>query len=728
MKKYISIISIFAAALTLFAKEPVDYVNTQMGGVSHLLVPARQTIQLPHSMMRCIAGNFDAGGVSISSLPFFIHTHRFHPNLKFVAYTSDAPKEFYLVDNETYTPYSYSALLEDDNIFADFAVSKRSAIYNFKFLDSNKSPKLRINSSAVDKFLDEDGFFGLSHRLRNNTKVYIAMQFSQKPVAVQKDKNSITAVFDKNTKKLAARFGVSFISFEQAKENLAREITTFDVKPVAEKGREIWNEALGQIEFESYDENQTAVFYTSLWRTMERMVNYDEYGKFYSVYSGKVENSFEGKYFYIDDWSWDTYRTSHPLKILLDPEFEKQCLDSILYMAKTNPKHWVPKFPTIDGDNQYMNGNHIAASYLDAYNKGIKGLDLAEFLKLSLNTIHTKSLLPDTIKDSGELSKFYFKNGYIPALDKDQEETYNEVNKHMRRQCVSVTTATCYDDWCLGKIAEILGDKKSAKELLDRGQNYRELFNEKTKFFHPKNDKGQFIKDIDYSTSGGQGFRDYYTENNAYVYRFDTEHDMKGLIELMGGNKGLEQCLDEAFGRLLKVGKLRFLVAGPDHTGIVGNYSMANEPAMRIPYLYNEALAPWKTQKMMRHLINTWYRNDIMGLPGDEDGGATSAFVVFSQLGFFPTNIGYPIYDFGTPFFTKATINLKDGKKIKFVAHNVSDKNKYVDSMKIDGKPYDKSWISHSDLLKASKIEFFMSDKPNKQRAATKDLLPDFLK
>ena len=116
------------------------------------------------------------------------------------------------------------------------------------------------------------------------------------------------------------------------------------------------------------------------------------------------------------------------------------------------------------------------------------------------------------------------------------------------------------------------------------------------------------------------------------------------------------------------------------------------------------------------------------GIAGDEDGGATSAFVVFSQLGFFPTNIGYPIYDFGTPFFTKATINLKDGKKIKFVAHNVSDKNKYVDSMKIDGKPYDKSWISHSDLLKASKIEFFMSDKPNKQRAATKDLLPDFLK
>ena len=169
-------------------------------------------------------------------------------------------------------------------------------------------------------------------------------------------------------------------------------------------------------------------------------------------------------------------------------------------------------------------------------------------------------------------------------------------------------------------------------------------------------------------------------------------------------------------------------MGGQNHTGIVGNFSIANQPAMRIPYLYNSALTPWKTQKMIRSLLDNWFRNDIIGLPGDEDGGATSSFVIFSQLGFYPTNIGYPIYDFGTPFFEKAVLHLPNGRDLTIIAKNTSSKNKYIKNIFVDGNLYEKTWISHKDLLSASTIEFEMSDSPNYLRGISPKDLPDYLK
>ena len=727
---FTSLFALFAASI--FAKDYVDYVNCKMGGVSHVLVPARETVQLPNSMMRAFAFKFDSAAVALHSLPLFVHTHRFLPNTKLNVFTNgETPQDLYLFDRERITPYSYSVFLEDDKISVDYAVSKRSAIYSFDFSQSSPSQKRKFCIYAkdfLDSFTDENAF-GVSYRLRGNTKVYIYVAFDAKPESYNKTKNSQTAIFAENVSKLGAKYGVSFISYEKAKDNLAREIKDFNLNAVAEKGRQIWNAALSQIEVFGKNENEKTVFYTSFWRTKERMVNYDEYGQFYNAYSDKVCQSFDNSYIYCDDWSWDTYRTSHPLYLILNPDYEKKCLKSILFFGESSPKKWLPKFPTIDGDNQYMNGNHIVASFIDAYNKGIRDLDLKTAYRLAMNTVQTKSLLPDTICDSGELSKFYYEKGYIPALREGQKESFKEVNLRMKRQPVSVTTATAYDDWCLSQIAEIIGEKESAEKLLKQSYNYRNLLHPKTKFMHPKDDRGEFIKNVDYSLGGGLGFRDYYTENNAYICRWDVEQNMPDLISQIGGYKAFESALDEMFSKIIHLDKSYFYrLCGGNHSATVGNFSMGNEPCMRIPYLYNSALTPWKTQKMLRHLIDMWFRNDYMGIPGDEDGGAMSAFVVFSQLGFFPTNIGYPIYDFGSPYFDKAIIHLPDNKTLTITAKNASAENKYVKSMKIDGKPYNKTWIYHKDLMSARQIDFEMSSEPNYKRGVSPDDLPEYFK
>ncbi len=714
----------------IYAKDYVDYVNTKMGGVSRILVTAKETIQLPHSMIRAFAFKFDSAAVALESLPFFVHTHRFTPKLELTVFLKEKRKH-YLFDREISTPYSYSTFLEDDMVGVIYAVSKRSAIYNFDFTDSSNlyDRKLNMFSNKLDSVFNDGKGYGISHNLRNSVKVYIYMEFDAPVKSAIQNGKDFTLSFDKSLKRLSARYGVSFISFEQARENLKNEIKDFDVNSLAKKGRDIWNKALSQIEVESSDENLKSIFYTSLWRTKERMVNYDEYGKFYNVYKNSVCDSFEGSYIYADDWSWDTYRASHPLWTLLNPDFEKKCLESILYYGKCHQKKWIPKFPTIDGDNCEMNGNHIVASFLDAHRKGIEGLDLKGIFNLALHTTRTKSILPDTICESGELSNFYLKNGYIPAIKEGETETHQEVNKRMLRQAVSVTTATAYDDWCLSQIADIIGEKEKSEKLLNQSYNYRNLIHPKTKFLHPKDKDGNFIKDVNYSTSGGNGFRYYYTENNAYLCRWDVEHNMPDLINQIGGYKAFETALDEMFSKSIPVSKLVFVMkGGQNHTGIVGNFSMANQPAMRIPYLYNSALTPWKTQKMVRSLLDNWFRNDIIGLPGDEDGGATSSFVIFSQLGFYPTNIGYPIYDFGTPFFEKAVIHLPNGKDLTLIAKNVSSKNKYIKNIFIDGKVYDKTWISHKDLISASTIEFEMSDIPNYLRGISPNDLPDYFR
>ena len=260
-----------------------------------------------------------------------------------------------------------------------------------------------------------------------------------------------------------------------------------------------------------------------------------------------------------------------------------------------------------------------------------------------------------------------------------------------------------------------MGKDEEAAYYLKRSYNYRNVFNPETRFFHPKDKEGHFLPEVDYRYDGGLGARDYYDENNGYIYRWDVQHNVADLISLIGGNEVFTAALDSMFNTPLGMSKWSFYSFLPDHTGNVGMYSMANEPSLHIPYLYNYAGKPWMTQKRIRTLLNQWFRNDLMGVPGDEDGGGMSAFVAFSEMGFYPVTPGSPTYNIGSPIFTRVKIDLGEGKSFEIRANNASEENKYVQSARLNGKELNQPWFHHSDLAEGGLLELEMGPRANKQ-------------
>jgi predicted alpha-1,2-mannosidase len=376
---------------------------------------------------------------------------------------------------------------------------------------------------------------------------------------------------------------------------------------------------------------------------------------------------------------------------------------------------WMPTFPEVTGDTRRMNSNHAVATVIDAYKKGLRGFDLEKAYTAAKKGITEKTLIPWSSAPAGWLDEFYVANGYIPALKPGEEETVPNVSIWEKRQPVAVTLGTSYDEWCLSEIAAELGKTSEAEYFAKQALNYRNLFNPETGFFHPKDKDGNWIEGVDYRYSGGLGARDYYDENNGYIYRWDVQHNIPDLVNLIGGNEKFVAALDSMFDTPLGMSKWQFYSFLPDHTGNVGMFSMANEPSLHIPYLYNYAGAPWKTQKRIRTLLDQWFRNDLMGVPGDEDGGGMSAFVVFSQMGFYPVTPGSPTYNIGSPTFTDVKINLSNGNVFEIKAHKASKENKYIQSAKLNGKEWNKPWFSHSDIAQGAILELEMGPKANKQ-------------
>ena len=523
-------------------------------------------------------------------------------------------------------------------------------------------------------------------------------------------------------KEIGVRYGISFISTEQARKNLEREINSYDVSAIARIGRNEWNDALGKIQVSGGSENDKTVFYTSLYRCYERPVNLSEDGKYYSAFDGKIHED-GGRSFYTDDWIWDTYRAAHPLRTLIDQKKEEDIIASYLLMAEQMGNMWMPTFPEVTGDTRRMNSNHAVATIADALAKGLK-VDTAKAYEACRKGIEEKTLAPWSGAAAGWLDNFYRENGYIPALRPDEKESDPNVHPFEKRQPVAVTLGTSYDQWCLSRIAEALGKKEEAAHYLQCSYNYRNIFNEKTGFFHPKDKEGNWIEPFDYRYSGGMGAREYYGENNGWVYRWDVPHNVADLISLMGGNEQFIANLDRTFSEPLGRGKYHFYSQLPDHTGNVGQFSMANEPSLHVPYLYNYAGQPWKTQKRIRQMLKTWFRNDLMGMPGDEDGGGMTSFVVFSSLGFYPVTPGSPTYNIGSPLFTNIKITLSNGSIFEVEAKNASDKNKYIQSATLNGQDWNKPWFRHEDLKNGGKLVLIMGSKPNKTWGSGADATP----
>ncbi len=709
-------------------KDYVDYVNPYMGNISHLLVPTYPTVHLPNSLLRVYPERGDYTSDRLFGLPLIVTSHRGRSafNLSpMVKLPGDLkPVQLYSYDQEEIHPYAYSVLLDQENIQVDYALSHQSGMYTFTF-PSTSTKYLQFNSQEGKLQWDGQGLSGMQD-IGNGTHVYIYAVPESKPFAVKRlqgqqlenatevaGKNSCLVLeFNQAGTSLRMKYGVSFIDAAQAKANLKREISDFDQKKLAEKGRKIWNDALGKIAVEGDNESNKHVFYTSLYRTYERPVNISEDGRYHSAFDGKVHQD-EGKPFFTDDWIWDSYRAHHPLRVLLDPNTESMILNSFVRMSEQMEQPWLPTFPEITGDSRRMNSNHGVATLLDAYRKGVRNFDIKKAYLAAKGAITEKTLAPWSGKAAGKLDEFFKEKGYIPALYPGEKETIPEVNGFERRQPVAVTLGTSYDLWCLAQLAQELGIQADYELFMKKSFNYRNLFNEQTKFFHPKDDKGNFIMPFDYVFSGGQGAREYYGENNAWIYRWDVQHNIPDLIKLMGGNESFVKYLDEMFQQPLGRSKFDFYAQLPDHTGNVGQFSMANEPALHIPYLYNYAGQPWMTQKRIRKLIGEWFRNDLMGVPGDEDGGGMSAFVVFSQMGFYPVTPGLTSYSIGSPFFQKVSIQLPNGKSFVIIGKNASARNKYIQSAKLNGKPLNVPQLTHADVLKGGTLEFVMGDKAN---------------
>ena len=719
-------------------RECVDYVNPYIGNISHLLVPTFATIQLPNSLMRIYPTRGDYTSELLDGLPVVVTNHRERSAFRISVTQGGELKPVIRTnwDQEHVTPYSYYVEIDNNTINVSLAVSHQSAIYDFEFQNPDEPATVIVTSDNGAMNVHDNRAEGYQ-QLSSNMRIFFSGEFSVKPIesgvlrdgSIHADQNRaegrqscVAFRFPAGTRKVSLRYGISLIGETQAYYNLNREQKGFNRKAVEAEGRRVWNETLGHIQIKGGTEDQKTVFYTSYYRTFARPVCLSEDGRYFSAFDGKVHFD-DGVPFYTDDWIWDTYRAAHPLRALVFPKTEEDIISSYLLMAEQMGTQWMPTFPEMTGDTRRMNSNHGVAMVADALYKGLR-VDADRAFEYCRKGIEEKTLAPWCGKPAGWIDDFYKQHGYVPALREGEEETDPNVHGFEKRQPVAVTLGTSYDEWCLSRIAQWRGDEDARKKYLQLSYNYRHLWNPETKFFHPKDQDGAFLPNFDYRFGGGLSARNAYDENNGWTYRWDVQHNLADLAHLMGGREQMVAYLDQTFAEDMGRGKREFYYHLPDQTGNIGQFSMANEPSLHIPYIYNYGGAPWKTQKRIRQCLKTWFRNDVMGIPGDEDGGGLTSFVVFSSMGFYPVTPGLPIYNIGSPLFEDVQVSLPSGKVFRIIAKNCSDTNKYIQSARLNGKEWNKPWFSHDDIKNGGTLELKMGPKPNIHWGAEEESMP----
>jgi predicted alpha-1,2-mannosidase len=701
LKMLLLVLSIFPSR----ASAQVEYVTPTIGNVGILLEPTRPAVYLPNSMVRVYPIRGDAMNDRIESFPLTISSHR-QPELFSIMPGKDGAPAAY--DQEKTTPYYYSTRFDDSLIQTEFSPTERCGYFRFTFAKGNASLVL-ANRQPGALHVEQDGAV-TGEEVVGDLQAYIYGEFSA-PVQLNAEKISgkDRLVATGQGTVLEFRYGVSFISVGQAEKNLRREIPEWGFDRVKEAARTRWNETLSRIAVEGGTEAQRRVFYTVLYRCFERMINISEDGQYYSAFDRKVHR--DPRPFYVDNWLWDTFRALEPLQTLLNPDVQADKIQS--YVRMYEQSGIMPTFAIAAGNLACMNGNHSAPWFADAWFKGVRNFDLATAYDGVRNRALRDTLLPWRLGPKGPLDDFYASHGYMPALRPGEKETDPQVHPFEKRQPVPVTLENSLDDWEIAQLARVLNKPEDEKLFLGRAANYKNLFRNDKALMWPKDANGQWIEPLDPKFGGGMGGRDYYDENNGYTYTWDVAQDFNGLFTLMGGTAKAESNLDQLFREPLGRSKYEFQAKFPDSTSMVGQFSMGNEPSLAIPYIYNRLGAPWKTQKRVRMLLESFFTDTLHGIPGDEDGGGMSAFVVFSMLGFYPVTPGIPTYDVGSPIFDKATIHLKNGKDFVIIARNTSHENKYVQSIRLNGQPLHQVWFRHADIANGGILELTMGDTPN---------------
>jgi predicted alpha-1,2-mannosidase len=693
----------------------VEYVDPTIGGIGFLLEPTRPTVSLPNCPLRVYPVRKDALDDQIHSFPLTIVCHRQGELFWLMPAQGEAGVGEWnrraAYDQEKTTPYYYSTRLDGSLIQVEFTPAARCGYFRFSF-PSGKANVLLANRR--DGALQAEGANAISgHEDFDGMKAFVYGEFGVPVTVVQSadgKKSRLVITARDQTSTLEFRYGISYISIEQARKNLAEDIPGWGFEKIKEQARKRWNEVLGQVQVEGGTPAQRRVFYTALYRCYERMVNISEDGQYYSGYDHKVHQ--DPRPFYVDNWLWDLYRALEPLQTLLNPEMEADKLQSYVRMYQQDG--WMPAFALVWGDWPAMTGNHSAAWMADAWFKGLRNFDFKTAYEGVKKNALESTMLPWRNGPKCELDDSYAEHGYYPALHPGEKETCALVDTHWeKRQAVSLTLDQSYDDWCTAQMARALGNDTDCSFFLKRAANYKNVFRADKGFFWPKDAKGEWIEPFDPKFSGGPGARDYFTENNAYTYQWDAQQDYDGLFGLMGGRRTAEAKLDTLFREDLGRPKYEFFAKFMDSSGMVGQFSMGNEPSMAIPYIYNHLGAPWKTQKRVRQLLDAWFNDTLQGIPGDEDGGGLSSFVVFSMLGFYPVVPGIPVYELGSPVFDRVTIKLHNGKTLRLVVRNNSADNKYLKSVRFNGQAQNRVWFKHADVLKGLAVDLEMSDTPN---------------
>jgi predicted alpha-1,2-mannosidase len=718
--------------------DPVDWVDPNIGGIGHLLTSVAPEVQVPHGV--AVISPVVAKDVTDIYLAETMQGFSLGASSVMAATGTARGLSLPIVsdwdhDHDAIRPYYGSYRLESYGIGVEYTAAAHAAHFRFTF-PAGSSGIVAFSPVEIGNYrvLGPAAFSGEEELQGVRSYLYVETTLPARVVPVaQKDANPGKAaasggasalIFEYGSEAgiVEVRAGLSYISADQARRNLDRELGGSSFESAKSKARSTCNSLYSRIRVKGGTERERRLFYTCLYRSCQFMKDITEEEQYRGPFDRRIRPA-DGRNFYIEDNLWDTYRTRHPLHILLEPQCNSDMLVSYVRMFEESGH--MPQFPYMRGDLLYMNGNHAASIFLDSYAKGRRDFDLARAYEGLRKVATSETALPDTRGPATELDKFYYQHGYYPGLRKGETESVKGVNPKMRRQAVSVTLDAAYDDWCLSELAMALGKAEDAAYFAKRAKNYRNVFDRTTGFMAPRSASGEFIQGLNPKWSGGQAGRDYYTECNGWVNTFLVQHDIGGLIGLMGGRQRFVERVDALFAEGYDADlKFLFLSQFPDSTALIGQYPQGNEPAFHIPYLYNYAGAPWKTQKRVRQIMRTWYSDQPLGLPGDDDNGATSAWFVLSAMGFYPVCPGRPYYVLGSPIFEECEIDLEGGKTFRIMARNVSALNKYIQGARLNGEPLDKPWFYHSSLAQGGTLELQMGPEPNKAWGSLPEAAP----
>lgn len=740
---------VFVQAGVRAATDPVDYVSTLVGTHSSYKLSTGNTypaIALPWGMnfwtpQTGKMGDGWAYTYDADRIRGFKETHQPSPWINDYGqvalmpvtgapvFDEDKRASWFSHKAETATPYYYKVYLADHDVTTEITPTERAAYFRFTFPDSEHSYVVvdGFDQGSYMKVIpSENKIVGYTTKnsggVPENFKNYFVMEFS-KPftyTATVSDSTIDTSKLEVKTdhagaivgfatrrgEQVLVRVASSFISPEQAEANL-KELGQRSFEEVKQAGRQRWNEVLGRIEVKDDNLDNLRTFYSCLYRSVLFPRSFYEIGAdgkpvHYSPYNGQVLSG----YMFTDTGFWDTFRCLFPLLNLLYPSVNEKIQAGLV--CAYNESGFLPEWAS-PGHRGCMVGNNSASVVADAYLKGLRGYDIETLWKA---VVHGANSVHPTVSSTGRLGyEYYNKLGYVPYDVK--------INESAAR-----TLEYAYDDWCIYQLGLKLGkSKKELKPFARRALNYRNLFDKTYKLMRGRNQDGSFQSPFNPLKWG-----DAFTEGNSWHYTWSVFHDPQGLIDLMGGREMFCHMLDSVFsvppvfdesyyGQVIhEIREMQIMN--------MGNYAHGNQPIQHMIYLYDYAGEPWKAQYWLRQVMDRMYNAQPDGYCGDEDNGQTSAWYVFSALGFYPVCPGTDQYVLGAPLFKQAVLHLENGKTVTIDAPANSKDNFYVGRLTVDGKDYEKNYLTHSQLLDGAQINFEMVAQPNKQRATAPEDAP----